>query len=116
MKHEPASKARHDAALRLMQRVEAITKQARAEIVPAPGDVKASLADRHLLDELEALRLAEYGAMRRGPDGYFKLRDRDSQGGAHHTTIQRLIDKGLLKYGNSVRTFVVLTESGRGGA
>jgi hypothetical protein len=114
MKYEPSSEVRHAAALRLMQRVEAITKQAKEmEIVPMPGDIKSSLADRHLIDELEALRLAQYGPLKRGTDGYFRPRS-DSQGVTHYTTVQRLIDKGLMKFGNSCRSFVVtLTEEGK---
>ena len=116
MKYEPSSEVRHAAALRLMQRVEAITKQAKEmEIVPMPGDIKSSLADRHLIDELEALRLAQYAPLKRHHDGYFRPR-RDSQGVTHHTTVQRLIDKGLMEYGNSCRSFVMLTEEGKRGA
>jgi hypothetical protein len=116
MKYEPSSQARRAAALRLMQRVEAITKQAMVkEIVPMLGDVKSSLADRHLIDELEALRLARYAPLKRGQDGYFRPRQ-DAQGVTHHTTIQRLIDKGLMEYGNSCRSFVLLTEEGKRGA
>ena len=116
MRYEPSSEVRHAAALRLMQRVEAITRQAMVrEIVPAPGDVKSSLADRHLIDELEALRLARNTPLKRCPDGYFRRRH-DGQGVAHFTTIQRLIDKGLMEYGNSCRSFVMLTEEGKRGA
>jgi hypothetical protein len=113
MRYEPSSEVRHAAAVRLMQRVEAITKQAMVtEIVPAPGDIKSSLADRHLIDELEALRLARYAPLKRHHDGYFRPR-RDSQGVTHHTTVQRLIDKGLMKFGNSCKSFVILTEAGK---
>jgi hypothetical protein len=115
MRHEPSSEVRHAAAMRLMQRVEAITKQARVEIVPSPGDIRSSLADRHLIDELEGIRLAQHGPLKRSTDGYFRLRN-DSQGMAHHTTIQRLINKGLMEYGNSCRSFVMLTEEGKRGA
>ena len=115
MRHEPSSEMRHAAAVRLMQRVEAITRQARVtEVVPAPGDIPSSLADRHLIDELEALRLASYAPLKRCQDGYFRPRQ-DSQGVTHHTTVQRLIDKGLMEWGNSCRSFVLLTEEGKRG-
>jgi hypothetical protein len=116
MRYEPSSEVRHAAAMRLMQRVEAITKQALVkEIVPAPGDIKSSLADRHLIDELEGLRLAQSGPLKRSTDGYFRYRG-DSSGMTHYTTVQRLIDKGLMEYGNSCRSFVMLTEEGKRGA
>jgi hypothetical protein len=113
MKYEPSSEVRHAAATRLMQRVEAITKQARiVEVVPLAGDRSTSLADRHLIDELEGLRMAERGPLRRSPDGYFRGR-KDSHGGVHYTAINRLIDKGLMAWGNSCRSYAVLTEEGK---
>ena len=116
MRYEPSSEVRRAAALRLMQRVEAITRATKVrEIVPAPGDVRSSLEDRHLIDELEAIRLAQYAPLKRSTDGYFRPRS-DSQGVAHHTTIQRLLNKGLMEYGNSCRSFVMLTKEGKRGA
>jgi hypothetical protein len=117
MRYEPSSEVRRAAALRLMQRVEAITKQTRVrEIVPAPGDIRSSLEDRHLIDELEALRFAQHSPLKRCPDGYFRPRRVDGLGAAHHTTVQRLLNKGLMEYGNSCRSFVMLTEEGKRGA
>jgi hypothetical protein len=125
MKYEPASKARHDAALRLMQRVEAITKRTRVEPVPTQDEIdKAERRSREgeapcaLINQFEILALAAaYPSLKRvGNNGaHFVVspstHEKDLISGR---AVRQLVELGLLAWVNEAHTAVVLTESGRG--
>ena len=122
MKHEPASIARSELARRITERAARMVET--RTIVRAPGEPEegqSALDRKREADELWVLLVAsKTPALRQTQHGgfntFFPARSCQHMGETKidRRIIQRLVDKGKMRWVNSCRSAAVITDLGRG--
>lgn len=125
MKFDPASDMRQSAAIRLMQRANAMERSKRVQVVPAPGEPDpARLANarriREQIDQEHAALLIARSAPAlkrdRGQSNTFRPAPRVQPiAKVDGKTVNRLICEDKMRWVNDAHTAVVITDKGRGG-
>jgi hypothetical protein len=125
VKYVQPSAVRQSAAIRLMQRVDAMQVAPRLERVPVPGDPppgKSALDRQREFEEQRAIVMClKAKALRQARDGnrngFVAARRINElstiQGGdmdIHRSVIQRLVDKGQMRWVNSAHSAAVLVD------
>ena len=122
MKHEPATIARSDIARRVTERAARMREAGPAVIVPMAGEPepgRSAIEQRRAIEEAHALeRAAHAKALRAGgqqSNMFYPFPRQERVGDIHRSTIQRLIDKGKMRWVNSVHSAAVLVSENDSG-